>query len=113
VQSFGAAKDFAKAADVPAGFAENNFTVPTPTDGITLYLILRDDPSAVAAVTLLTPVQKSTPSAAPTAQTAIPAPDAAPAAQDATPPSKPAPAPESVPSTTPPPTSGQTSLEQK
>lgn len=91
VQSFGAAEDFAKAADVPAGFAENNFTVPTPADGVTLYLKLRDDPSAVAAVTLPTPVQKSTPS------TAIPAPDAAPAAQDATPapPSKLAPAPES------------------
>jgi hypothetical protein len=115
VQSFGAAKDFAKAADVPTGFAENNFTVPTPADGVTLYLKLRDDPSAVAAVTLPTPVQKSTPSTAPTAQTAIPAHDAAPAAQDATPapPSKPAPAPEPVPSTTPPPTSGQNSVEQK
>jgi hypothetical protein len=33
VQSFGASKDFAKATDVPTGFAENNFTVPTPADG--------------------------------------------------------------------------------
>jgi hypothetical protein len=115
VQSFGASKDFAKATDVPAGFAENNFTVPTPADGVTLYLKLRDDPGAVAAVTLLTPVQKSTPAPAPTAQTAISAPDAAPAALDATPASssKPAPAPEPVPSTTLPPTSGLNSVEQK
>jgi len=65
VQSFGATKDFARLADVPTGFAENNFTVPTPADGATLYLKLRDDPSAVATVTLLTPVQESTSSATP------------------------------------------------
>jgi hypothetical protein len=63
VQSFGATKDFARPADVPTGFAENNFTVPTPADGATLYLKLRDDPSAVATVTLLTPVQEPTSSA--------------------------------------------------
>jgi hypothetical protein len=56
VQSFGASKDFAKPTDVPTGFAENNFTVPTPADGATLYLKLRDDPSAVATVTLPTPL---------------------------------------------------------
>jgi hypothetical protein len=113
VQSFGAAKDFAKAAEVPAGFAENNFTVPTPADGVTLYLKLRDDPSVVAAVTLSMPVQKSTPAPAPAAQTATPTPDAAPAAKDATQPSQPAPAPEPVPSATPPPTGGHNSGEQR
>jgi len=62
VQSFGAAKDFAKPTEVPTGFAESNFDVPTPADGVTLYLKLRDDPSAVATVTLPTPIQKPTPS---------------------------------------------------
>ncbi len=105
VQSFGAAKDFANTTDVPTGFAENNFSVPTPADGVTLYLKLRDDPSAVATVNLPTPIQKPTLSTAPAAQTAIPAPDAPPAAQHAAPQpsSQPAPAPKPAPSTTPPP----------
>jgi hypothetical protein len=92
VQSFCATKDFAKPADVPTGFAENNFTVPTPADGATLYLKLRDDPSAVATVTLLTPVQEPTSSATSTARRGIPPPGAA---QDTTtaPSSKSAPAP--------------------
>ncbi len=85
VQSFGAGKDFAKPTDVPTGFAESNFTVPTPADGTTLYLKLRDDTSAVATVTLPTPVQKTTPPPAPAAQTTAPAPAAAPAAQGAAP----------------------------
>ena len=50
VQSFGAGKDFAKSADVPTGFAQGEFAVPTPADGATLYLKLRDDPAAVALV---------------------------------------------------------------
>ena len=72
-QSFAAAKDFSNPTDVPTGFAENNFAVPTPSDGTTLYLKLRDDPSAVATITLPIPVQKpaSSPS---TSQTAQPAP---------------------------------------
>jgi hypothetical protein len=77
VQSFGATKDFARPADVPTGFAENNFTVPTPADGATLYLKLRDDPSAVATVTLPTPLQESTSSPTSTARSAIPPPEAA------------------------------------
>ena len=85
VQSFGAGKDFAKPAEVPTGFAENTFNVPTPADGTTLYLKLRDDPDAVATVTLPIPVQKPAPAAAPTAQTRSPAPNPAPAAQDAAP----------------------------
>jgi hypothetical protein len=89
VQSFGAAKDFSNPTDVPTGFAENNFAVPTPSDGETLYLKLRDDPSAVASITLPTPIQKPTSSP----QTATPAPGAEPAAQDATT----APSPESAP----------------
>jgi hypothetical protein len=84
VQSFGATKDFARPAEVPNGFAENNFTVPTPADGATLYLKLRDDPSAVATVTMLTPVQEPTSSATPTTRTPTPAPEPAPAAQDTT-----------------------------
>jgi hypothetical protein len=59
VQSFGAGKDFAKSAEVPTGFAQGEFTVPTPADGATLYLKLRDDPGAVAMVKLPTPVQKA------------------------------------------------------
>ena len=107
VQSFAAAKDFAKPADVPTGFAEDNFSVPTPADGETLYLKLRDDPNAVATVTLPTPIRKPTPSTAPAGQIAMPAPDAAPAAQDVAPEpsSQPAPAPKPAPSTTPPPPS--------
>ena len=106
VQSFGATKDFAKPADVPTGFAENNFIVPTPADGATLYLKLRDDPNAVATVTLLTPVQESTSSATSTARTAISQPEAA---QDTTTPpsSKSAPAPKADSPLTPPPTSAR------
>jgi hypothetical protein len=85
VQSFGEGKDFAKPAEVPTGFAENTFNVPTPADGTTLYLKLRDDPDSVATVTLPTPVQKPAPAAAPTAQTPSPAPNPAPATQDAAP----------------------------
>ena len=59
VQSFGAAKDFAKSADVPTGFALGEFAVPTPADGATLYLKLRDDPGAIAVVKLTATVQKA------------------------------------------------------
>ena len=59
VNSFGAAKDFAKSADVPTGFAQGEFAVPTPADGATLYLKLRDDPGAVALVKLTATVQKA------------------------------------------------------
>jgi hypothetical protein len=83
VQSFAAEKDFAKPTEVPTGFAENTFTVPTPTDGTTLYLKLRDHPDAVAAITLPTPLQKPAP--AQTAETPSPEPNTAPATQDATP----------------------------
>jgi hypothetical protein len=58
VQSFGATEDFAKSADVPNGFARDEFAVPTPADGTTLYLKLRDDPGTVATVKLTTPAQK-------------------------------------------------------
>lgn len=65
-QSFSAAKDFSKPTDVPTGFADATFTVPTPADGTTLYLKLRDDPSAAATVTLPTPVPQPAPTPAPT-----------------------------------------------
>ena len=92
VQSFGASKDFTKPADVPSGFAESSFAVPTPADGSTLYLKLRDDPNAVATVTLPQPVQKPAPTAAqvtPVASSAAPTPPASAATPAA---SSPAPA---------------------
>ena len=82
-QSFSAGKDFAKPTEVPTGFAENTFNVPTPADGTTLYLKLRDDPDAVAAITLSTPVQKPVPEPVPAAQAPSSAPNTMPAAQDA------------------------------
>jgi hypothetical protein len=63
VQSFGAGKDFAKSVDVPAGFSQDEFAVPTPTDGATLYLKLRDDPGAAAIVKLPTPIHSASASA--------------------------------------------------
>ena len=80
VQSFSAEKDFAKPTEVPTGFAENTFNVPTPADGTTLYLKLRDDPGAVAAMTLSTPVQKPVPAPLPTTQAPSSSPNSAPAA---------------------------------
>jgi hypothetical protein len=75
VQSFAGTKDFSKPVNVPTGYAGSNFTVPTPADGTTLYLKLRDDPSQEASVTLPTPVP---PAPAPTpAPTPEPAPAAA------------------------------------
>jgi hypothetical protein len=67
VQAFGAGKDAGKTVDVPTGFADGSFAVPTPTDGTTLYLKLRDDPGPVDSVTLPTPVVKAPaqPAAAP------------------------------------------------
>jgi hypothetical protein len=108
VQSFGATKDFDNPTNVPTGFDENNFTVPTPADGATLYLKLRDDPSAVAAVTLPAPLQKPTSPGASTSPTDTPASVAAPSIQDTTtaPTPKTAPAPKADPSSTPSPTSG-------
>ena len=85
VRSFSAGKDFAKLAEVPTGFAENTFTVPTPADGTTLYLKLRDDPDAVATVTLPTPIQKPASVLVPTAQAPSPVPNTAPASQGAAP----------------------------
>jgi hypothetical protein len=70
VQAFDAAQDFAKPTDVPTGFAENTFTVPTPTDGATLYLKLRDDPNTVAKLTLPTPLPKPAPAPAASAPVA-------------------------------------------
>jgi hypothetical protein len=84
VQAFAAGKDFSKPTEVPTGFAESTFGVPTPADGATLYLKLRDDPGALATIRLSTPVQTSTPPpAAPASQDQGPTPakkDAAPTA---------------------------------
>jgi hypothetical protein len=85
VQSFSAGRDFTKPTEVPTGFGENTFNVPTPADGTTLYLKLRDDPGAAAAMTLPTPVQKAVPASVPTDQSPSSAPNTAPAAQDAVP----------------------------
>ena len=59
VQAFGAGKDFASPTEVPTGFAESSFKVPTPADGTTIYLKLRDDPEAVASVSLPAPLTKA------------------------------------------------------
>jgi hypothetical protein len=72
-QSFSGTKDFAKPTEVPSGFAESSFAVPTPADGTTLYLKLRDDPSEVASLVLPTPVEKPVPAAASAAGAAAPA----------------------------------------
>ena len=96
-QSFAAGKDFAKPTDVPTGFAESSFNVPTPTDGATLYLKLRDDPANMATVTLPMPLHKPT-EAAHATPAAAPVPDAK---------SAPAPPPSAAPST-PTPAAGTT-----
>ncbi|HUE22910.1 MAG TPA: hypothetical protein VMQ86_14585, partial [Bryobacteraceae bacterium] len=83
VRSFSAGKDFAKPTEVPTGYAEETLSVPTPADGTTLYLKLRDDPDAVAAITLPTPIQETVPTPVPTAQAPSPAPNSAPASQHA------------------------------
>jgi hypothetical protein len=93
-QSFAAGKDFAKPTDVPTGFAEATFNVPTPTDGTTLYLKLRDDPSNIATVTLPNPLQKSAQPTKPepaahATPAATPAPSAAPSATAAPAPASP------------------------
>jgi len=59
--------------------------VPTPADGTTLYLKLRDDPDAVAAITLPAPVQKPAPVPVPTAQAPSSAPNTAHVYQDSAP----------------------------
>jgi hypothetical protein len=74
VQSFSAAKGSAAPTTMPTGFADATFTVPTPTDGSTLYLKLRDDPTNLATITLPTPIQKPTPP--PAAAKAAPTPPA-------------------------------------
>ena len=85
VRSFSAGKDFSKRIEVPTGFAESTFIVPTPTDGTTLYLELRDDPDAVAAITFPAPVRKPVPAPVPTTQAPSPAPSTGPASQDVVP----------------------------
>ena len=94
VQSFAAAKD-AKPAEVPTGFNDPSIAVPTPADGATLYLTLRDDPTTPATVTLPTPIQKPAPAAA--AQDVQPT-----ATPPATPAQPPAPTPTPTPATAPP-----------
>ena len=108
VQSFGATKDFAAPVNVPTGFADSTFTVPTPADGTTVYLKLRDDPNAVAAITLPAPLQKPAPAPAPSAQSPSGNSDPAAAPQappspNATVPAQPQPTP-STQQTSPPPT---------
>jgi hypothetical protein len=83
VRSFSAGKDFAKPTEVPTGYAEESLSVPTPADGTTLYLKLRDDPDAVASITLPTPIQKHASTPVPSAQTASPAPNTATASEHA------------------------------
>ncbi len=81
VQSFSPAKDFAKPAEVPSGFAGNSMPVPTPADGTTLYLKLRDDPTEGAAITLPQPIPKPATPPAPAGPTQPAAASASPDAQ--------------------------------
>jgi hypothetical protein len=96
-QSFGAGKDFAKPAEVPTGFADGTLTVPTPADGATVYFKLRDDPSAVGAVTLATPVAAAPASPTAAAPAPVPAPTPAPTRVAPASPTPAAPAPVPVP----------------
>ena len=57
-EAFAGTKDFAKPTPVPTGFAEGTLTVPAPADGSTLYVKLRDDPQALASITLPAPPAK-------------------------------------------------------
>ncbi|SEF74400.1 hypothetical protein SAMN05421819_1028 [Bryocella elongata] len=69
--AFSADKDFAHPTQVPTGFADESLQVPVPTDGSTLYVHLRDDPSAEAELTLPNPVK---PAVAATTQSSAAAP---------------------------------------
>ena len=97
-RSFSARRDFATPTEVPTGFAENTFNVPTPADGTTLFLKLRDDPGAVATITLSLSVQKPVTAPVPTLQVPSSAPNSAPAAPAPKTPD-PAPAPQGQPVT--------------
>ncbi len=69
-QYFSAARDFTHPTEVPIGFTDSSFNVPTPSDGKTLYFKLRDDPTEIATLTLSTPIPKP----APPPPAALPAP---------------------------------------
>ncbi|MGA8937795.1 MAG: hypothetical protein WB439_01400 [Acidobacteriaceae bacterium] len=104
-QSFSGAKTFANPTAVPTGFDEPTFNVPTPTDGATLYVKLRDDPSNVAVLTLPTPLHKPsepTPTASPKAEQPTPAQSATTPPQPTTPapPVKPTPSAKLTPAVT-------------
>ncbi len=94
VQAFGGSRDFSKPADVPSGFAQSAMPVPTPADGTTLYLKLRDDPDELATVTLPSPLPKTAPGD-PASTPASPQPATAPAAAAASA-AEPSPAPVSA-----------------
>jgi hypothetical protein len=85
VQAFSGEKDFAKPVDVPTGYADDTFAVPTPANGTTLYLKLRDDPTQEATLTLPAPVPPApappspapaaaAPASAPASSTLVPTP---------------------------------------
>ncbi len=76
VQSFSGDKEFTDPTDVPIGFFQDSFNVPTPTDGTTLYVKLRDDPNSTATLTLPTPIVKPVSTPLP-ALPALPAPQSA------------------------------------
>jgi hypothetical protein len=85
VQAFSGEKDFAKPVAVPTGYADDTFAVPTPANGTTLYLKLRDDPTQEATLTLPAPVPPApappspapaaaAPASAPASSTLVPTP---------------------------------------
>jgi len=57
--AFSADKGFEHPTDVPTGFADESLQVPVPSDGATLYIHLRDDPAAMAELTLPSPIKSS------------------------------------------------------
>jgi hypothetical protein len=70
--SVAATPDFDNSTDVPPEFTGTQLSVTHPTGGI-LYLKLRDDPTTVQTLTLpITPLNATTPTAAPAALPAVP-----------------------------------------
>jgi hypothetical protein len=92
-QAFSASKDFTGARPVPTGFAQDSLEVPAPTDGSTLYLKLRDDPSGIASVKLPAPLAAAAPATPPASAPATTA--------NKPPAARPTPAAQSTPAATP------------
>lgn len=91
--AFSAARDFSSPVEVPPEFIGTQIAVPHSAGGV-LYMKLRDDPAAIAAVTL--PVTPTGGETKPPLITPQPGPGPAPAADPASPQTAPVKAPESA-----------------